>query len=794
MRNRALATGIFALALTGAMIVPAHAGKILSLYMAKPDVMVVHIVEIPLYLNSMLDDLSTAGSYAISSSDDGAYASGPSPSTVKQKRKMLYNGAYTETTYKQSAELWFALMLPSALTSLKTYTLTFAPGITLATGIADTTFVFDEREMYSEAIHVNNVGYRGDVPMKYGYVSHYLGEAGGMVYSNSMPFRLMDTSNKQYVFSGTLSERSSGTGDYKVRVWECDFSSFSTPGEYTLVVPGIGCSHPFEIGDDAYRRAFQAVCRGMFHQRCGCEITPDISRWVKPRCHHSDDIPAYQTTSGFVNDDPEALKAKATNERIDCWGGWHDAGDHDHYYSHFKVPYQLFAAYELNPSGCGDGELNIPESGNGIPDIIDEAKWGVDLWKRMQKNNGKVPEYTTPYPSPGSLDDCTAIYATVPTARAGLLYAGMAAAMGYYLKEFGKNTRANEYINSAKKSYGVSGSGTNRAAAALWLWRATGDGSYHNAFKNNKPGYPNKGGEAAKIDAYIIASYVLAPGADAGVVNSYKNAIVNRANSYISDIRNDAMRVSKSGDWLGGYTLPSTVALALAYKLTGDKKYRNYHALVCDYFLGGNPLNMTWVTGLGEKYPTNLLHVEARLRWGPELGLPTPTGIVPYGPAAYHHSSGWCAVNANAQETCYPDRTQWSLAELWFEWPGIVCNNEYTIHQTVGPSIFAYSALCADRVTSSWPKPSAVDANAPPTTIGVQTSNQVTLCRKAGRLLVHAPAGVRVAVLDIAGRRVTQGRVSTSHVLELGALAPGPYMVTVKGHGLEHAAMLGIER
>ncbi len=797
VKTRSWSARLAALVAICLLAIPAGAGEILELYLAKPNVLVVHIVEVPLYLSVTLSGLSAPASYTLSSADDPSYSSGRSPSAVKQKRKQLYYNAYTQTTYKQSAELWFALTLPSKLTSQKTYTLTFAQSITASTGAADTTFVFDEREMYSAAIHVNNIGFLSDASMKYAYVSHYLGEAGGMVYSNSMPFRLMNVSNKQYVFSGTLSERSSGTGDYKVRVWQCDFSSFSTAGEYKVVVPGIGCSHPFAIGEDSYRRAFQAVCRGMFHQRCACEITPDISYWVKPRCHHSDDIPAYQSTSGFVNDDPQALKDKATSERIDCWGGWHDAGDHDHYQSHMKIPYMLFATYELNPNGCGDGELNLPESGNGIPDIIDEAKWGVDLWKRMQKSDGKVPPYTTPYPSPGSLDNTEAIYACAPTNEAGLLYAGMAAAMGYYFKKFGKSALATEYITSAKKSYGVSGSGDARAAAALWLWRATGDNSYHNAFKNNRPSFSTHlYNESDGLGTYLAATYVFSPGADAGVVSTYRNEIIGRANDHINKIKNDAMRVRKKWDWMGGYTLPTTMALPIAYKLTGDTKYRDYHALECDYYLGGNPLNMTWITQFGEKHPTDILHVEARSRWGPR-GLGAPLGIVPYGPAAYYRAgepTSWCGQTATAQNSCYPSHSEWSIAELWFEWPAIVCNNEYTVHQTVGPSIFAYGGLCADRVTSTWPKPSQVGIRGHAGAIRVPGDNRVSVARNAGTVRVSAPAAVRVDVLDISGRRLAHSPASAAHTIRLDSFVPGPYIIHVKGRRMEHAEILGIER
>lgn len=779
-----------AVAAMSAFVGAVNAGELINLYMARSDVLVIHFHDVTRSLTeSARNEMAIESRYTISSTDDPAYSSPTYVSQAKRKWKTLNVGATSETYYRNSLEMWLALTLPSALQSGKSYSLAIDPSVSSQISFAETTFVFREKQMYSEAIHVNNIGYLGDASMKYGYVSHYLGEMGGINYASGTRFQLMNTETGARVFTGSLKERTSGTGHYKTRVWECDFSSFSTPGEYRLVVQGVGCSYPFEIGIDSYRQVFQGACRGMLHQRCGCELTPEVTLWHKPRCHHSDDIPAFQTTSGFVNDDPKALAAKATNERIEHWGAWHDAGDHDHYASHFKVPYMLFAAYELNPRRFSDGELNIPESGNGIPDILDEARWGVDFYRRLQKSNGMVPEYTTPYPKPGSLDDATAIYASVPRSGVTLQYAGMAAAMGYFLKKFGKHTQAAGYIESARKAYGAGGSGTNRAAAALWLWRATRDGSYHSTFKNNRPGCSGHD----DLETYLCASYVLAPEADNNVVDAMKSGIVNRAEKYISTINGDAMRSYRYLNFLGGQTLPGTAALVLAYKVTGKKRYRDYHAVVCDYFLGGNPLNMTWMTGMGEKHPINILNVEYEQRWAPR-GLEAPLGIVPYGPTAKSRqsSNNWCYKIGNAHNGCYPSSDQWSLAEMWWEWPGLVCVDEYTIHQTVGPSVFMYAALCDDQVSRTWPTPSEMQ---PVSTVReVPRKAQMRIWRLGRQVRIDAPAPVRAEGFDMSGRRLISRAASRRHCLPLAGDAPGAYLVRVHTGGTAHCRLVGIDR
>jgi len=353
-------------------------------------------------------------------------------------------------------------------------------------------------------LHANAVGYATWNSKKFGYLSDWLGSMGGMTYAAGTRFHIVNVTTGQSAFSGTIEERG-GADEYKTRVWQCDFSSFSTVGHYRLAVEGVGCSYPFEIHPDAYRTAFHGVARGLFHQRCGCAFLPQNTLWSMPRCHHSEDIPAFQSSATYVNDTPSSLANASTGQRINYWGGWHDAGDCDIYDAHLKIPFMLFAAYDLNPGSFADAELNIPESGNGIPDILDEARWGVDHWKRLQMNNGGVPSHSTPFPSPSCITNCTAIYASAASSGATHLYAGMAAAMGYYMNRFGKTAEATDYINSAKKSYAYSGSGSEKAMAALWLWRATGESSYHETYKSMNPGYSGGWDEAGTVQHFGVS-------------------------------------------------------------------------------------------------------------------------------------------------------------------------------------------------------------------------------------------------------------------------------------------------
>ena len=67
------------------------------------------------------------------------------------------------------------------------------------------------------------------------------------------------------------------------------------------------------------------------------------------------------------------------------WGWYHDAGDWDGHSHHSIVPRYLLLAYELAPQNLIDGELNIPESGNDLPDILDEAAWLIQYYRRSRR-------------------------------------------------------------------------------------------------------------------------------------------------------------------------------------------------------------------------------------------------------------------------------------------------------------------------------------------------------------------------------------------------------------------------
>lgn len=166
------------------------------------------------------------------------------------------------------------------------------------------------------------------------------------------------------------------------RGWWFDFSELRTPGRYVIVdLERNEQSAPFTIAADVYQKVLRDAVRMYFYQRSGFAKREPYAEI----CWNDD--PAYLGE----NQDADAhdVSDRANDALVrDMRGGWFDAGDTNKYVT-FAAPavHQLLDAYEDYPGAFGDS-FGIPESGNGIPDLIDEVRWETDWLKRMQFPHG----------------------------------------------------------------------------------------------------------------------------------------------------------------------------------------------------------------------------------------------------------------------------------------------------------------------------------------------------------------------------------------------------------------------
>jgi hypothetical protein len=174
-------------------------------------------------------------------------------------------------------------------------------------------------------------------------------------------------------WNGAATDASSGD-----KAWWFTFTAVTTPGDYyVLDVDRNVRSYTFTIGDTVYRDVLKQAVRMLFYQRAG---------QAKDAAHAGAGWTDTASFTGALQDQHCRLfsdKNNAATER-DLRGGWYDAGDLNKYTS-WTAGYveTLLRAYAENPTIWTD-DFNIPESGNGIPDVLDEAKWGLDFLARAK--------------------------------------------------------------------------------------------------------------------------------------------------------------------------------------------------------------------------------------------------------------------------------------------------------------------------------------------------------------------------------------------------------------------------
>ena len=311
------------------------------------------------------------------------------------------------------------------------------------------------------------------------------------------------------------------------RVFRVDFSALTERGEFYAIDPAANeRSESFRIAADVYQDVLRASVRMFYYQRCGEAKTAQHagSNWADRACHLGPE----------QDGDCRAVADTSPATSRDLRGGWHDAGDYNKYInSADDTVHALLSAYESRPDGWPDN-WNIPESGNGIADLLDEIRVELEWFLRMQKADGsvlhKVSVVDFAGASPPSADSAKRRYAPA-TASATISAAGVfahaavvfAAERDAGARAFGATLRSaalrawswleqnpgripSRYDNAGFQSANMEDSpgwqSVNRLAAAVYLLELTGDAKYRAYFES---GY----GVANLITNYWASPYEL---------------------------------------------------------------------------------------------------------------------------------------------------------------------------------------------------------------------------------------------------------------------------------------------
>lgn len=493
----------------------------------------------------------------------------------------------------------------------------------------------DESSMKSR-IYVNEIGYRPEDRK----IAVYSGkDAVTYTVVNQAGERVLEKNSEDGCYNAS-------TQDYEVKL---DFTEIKEEGIYTVKV-GEETSVAFAIGTDIYNDSIKALMRFFFLQRCGTELTEKYAGiYAHPVCHNT---PA---------------RIYGTDTFREVGGGWHDAGDYGRYIVAAAVTLAaLFHAIE-NDESLLKVDLQIPESGQAMPDLLAEIRYELEWMLKMQDEaTGKVyhkvtcasfcgfvmPEYETE-----ELIICPfSLTATADFA------ACMAMAVKFYEpydKEF-----ADRMADAAKKAYAVMReiqvpggflnpegvvTGTyedkNELDEQYWaaaeMYKAFGDELYKNEFEN----YVNQGvmhgygwEDVASFGnlAYLSTSYPT----DSAIAEKLRNAMVEKADALLDKYKANNFEISfNENDYIWGsnmYVAENGSHLFDAYKITGKEEYLEAAREHVNYIFGKNPCNVCFITGFGTNQVLEPHHrpsaatkqaMPGMLIGGPDSGLHDPDAI-----------------------------------------------------------------------------------------------------------------------------------------------------------------------
>jgi len=627
--------------------------------------------------------------YVLRSPDDANFRDGQPARRAGRRSRIdcYYTDGWPYGTFKKH-EVFLQFDLP--LEEGKTYTIDLNEGAEPITcGNPKRELKNSTREAISPAIKVNQLGYLPNAPAKYGYVGAWMGSLGtlDLAFLGQTEFEIRDSETHEVVLKGkprlrlqhtftlmpdgSLSPKGAKGKETVYRhdlsyedVYELDLTALTTEGRYYLAIPGMGRSFTFRVASDVYAEAYRICARGIFHQRCGMEMKAPYTKHYRLACHRNmtelTDLIRTREHDHFS----KLPKHVIDEEKHDLFGGHHDAGDYNPR-SHRDVVDMLLLAYEVAPKRFTDDQNGIPESGNGIPDILDEAKWGLDLWARLQDEDGGVRNGTESDGDPDMITtaeiDFKRDFAFEKDARASFRFAGTAAQASIIWAGLGERGEAETLLDRAKGAYDYAVQNDGQAYpddfvhGAIQLYRATGAKRYLDDFHRRSVFAENPNAELQQYQKYDqeFASFYYAwckrpvnQKLKQAVLSAFKRRMATWV-QYAETTGYRYMRHPWAPNTWGTGAYPTWMFTPIeAYALQRDPKYLKWIILTCDFSLGCNPMNTVFTVGLGKRYVTGPLHAYGR--YSPEGHIP---GIQCEGPspqtggkAAAMNMTSWIAA------------------------------------------------------------------------------------------------------------------------------------------------------
>jgi endoglucanase len=544
----------------------------------------------------------------------------------------------------------------------------------------------------TENIRLNQVGFYPNASK----IAVVVGQAGS-------DFQVTTPDRSKTVYTGKLSApRKSEFSDKTTRI--ADFSGLKTPGQYVVQVPSTGYSYTFEIKPEVHREVAKASIKGFYFQRMSTDLPEKYAgKWHRPAGHPDNRVLIHPSA---------ASAARPAGSIISSPRGWYDAGDYNKYIVNSGITMgTLLSAYEDFPAYFKTLELNIPESGNQVPDLLDEVLWNLRWMLTMQDpgDGGVYHKLTNPSFDGMNVKPKDAMkprYVVQKGTAAALDFAAVMAQASRVYRPFNRElpgladscltaaTRAWDWAqknpsviydqNSMNKQHEpqvTTGAYGDRTFTDEFIWAAaelyttTKKDSYYtavNMFPDEEMPLP-AWAQVRLLGYYTLARHQkqLTPVAK----NDFpmlKQRLVKFADELVqgTDQRsfNTVMGRSEKDYIWGSSSVAANQGIVLiqAYQLTNDRKYLNHALHNLDYLLGRNATGYSFVTGFGGKQVMNPHH---RLTVADDVVEPMP-GLLSGGPNLNAPRQDKCEgyTSTAADEVFIDDDCSYASNEIAINW------------------------------------------------------------------------------------------------------------------------------
>lgn len=670
-----------------------------------------------------------AANWTISSTNDKTFGTKTALAAYRKSKPMN-----TDHTLASELDHWIFLQLPQSMKQGCNYTVTIPSD--LGSDVKETKVTFNIWEAQSEAIHINVLGYTPNEP-KAADLYLWLGEGGQRDYKTFEGKKVylynVNTGKKSQVGKVSFWKAASESGQEANKknmtgsdVWNIDFNATAS-GRYRLVVEDVGCSMDFDISNDLYREPFRYSVRGYYYMRLGepidAKVTPvprqpqfipevDPKGFTVYKTNLHPWHPDWRKHRGDVWDEPHfkpALESFFWAHRLpgspvntEVKGGHSDAFDWDRHLAHVSNIYDMLLPYILTNGRIGDDNLGIRESGNGIADIIDEARNEVDFFLSIRDGEAYSQGVTNPSV------EWTIMFQAGCTTMAAWANAANCAMTAEAFRIQGNDSLCRYYTDEAIKAFRFASRQENqqlddqqdigsarmrgrdfRQMAAAFLYNVTGDtewekimaeesvvkGPDSKIFSKDRNAYYQIWGTAAYLACPHERHYK-------ELYQNMKASVAFHANE--NNVKHIAARPSRRAANDSRWQVSENLQLVMMAHYIADNKVERQLLekamyLEAGWGLGRNPSNTVEMTGLGQRHITDC-YTTGRNDGSPE----SHPGQTPF-----NGTETWSAGNGGDArillDRCYPSWYDggWPHQESFFNQRYLWVNGEFTPRETM---------------------------------------------------------------------------------------------------------------